>query len=160
MGAGPPPPVGLRTLCILCSRVFLVRGALTVETAAACSVLLCKLINVVVNDDKLQIDRRAINKKKKLHALHKVRAVSRRTRTPKRAPLLLLLLPSLRAILRMRVTPKVRLISHRLIHDRWRTTTWRSTRRSTSAAASSTSGRATSWRAGSTWSARRAYSLY
>ena len=35
-------------------------------------VLLCKLINAVVQDERLKVDRRAINKKKKLHPLHKV----------------------------------------------------------------------------------------
>ena len=33
--------------------------------------IICKLINAVVNDEKLHIDRRALNKKKKLHPLQK-----------------------------------------------------------------------------------------
>eukprot|EP01051_Picozoa_sp_SAG22_P013294 SAG22_NODE_1470_length_4346_cov_26.858724_3_plen_518_part_00 len=39
----------------------------TMYTAIGEGILLCKLINAVVHDDKLLIDRRAINKKKKLH---------------------------------------------------------------------------------------------
>ena len=44
----------------------------TMYDAIAGGVVLCKLINAVVNDEKLHIDRRALNKKKNLHPIQKV----------------------------------------------------------------------------------------
>jgi hypothetical protein len=44
----------------------------TMYAAISEGVVLCKLFNAVVNDDALHIDRRVINKKKKLHPIQQV----------------------------------------------------------------------------------------